>query len=339
MNNIYCTEIIEEGILEIMKMKAGVLRGGPSGEYDVSLKTGAAVLKNLPERYEALDILIDKTGRWYTGGREQRPANVLAQCDVIFNALHGEFGEDGTVQRTLDAFGVPYTGTGAFGSALAMNKHTAKQAFRAYNLPTPRYTVVYRNEVGDMADIRELFRTFPQPCVIKPSCGGSSLGTTRAYSFSDFKEGLRSAFLYSDTVLVEMCIEGREATCGLVEAFRGEELYALPPVEIIPPEKRFFDYETKYNGSTREICPTPNIEPSLKQEIMEAAKTAHRALHLRHYSRADFIISRDGVYVLEINTLPGLTEQSLFPKACGAVGCGFSAFLEHLLTLAMRRAV
>lgn len=319
----------------MIKIKVGVMRGGPSSEYDVSLKTGGSVLRNLPEdKYDARDIFISKDGQWHFRGMPVLPEKVMKQVDVIFNAMHGQYGEDGTVQKILDSFGIPYTGSTAFASAVGMNKLLTKQGVEFSNIQTPEYIIIEAPENIER-DILNIFRSFTQPSVIKPIVGGSSVGVTIAEDFNSLREGIYKAFEYSPKILVEEYIRGREATCGVVEKFRGEELYAFMPVEIIPPEKSaFFDYDAKYSGETCELCPAP-FDRSIKEEIQRLAKEAHIALGLRHYSRSDFIVSPRGIYFLEINTLPGLTEESLLPKSLSAVGATLPEFLDHLIGLAM----
>lgn len=314
----------------------GVLRGGPSGEHDVSLKTGAAVLRNLPSQFSSRDIFIDRAGAWHVGGVPIQPARAVRQCDAVFNALHGEFGEDGGIQNILDNLGVPYTGARAMPSALGMNKAAARRVFEQVGLRVPCAHVVRRGE-DIMTAAQKIIRTFPQPSVVKPPSGGSSLNVHITRTFTELENALAAVLDSSNTALVEEYISGREATCGVLEGFRGEALYALPPIEIIPETgKTFFDYEAKYGGGTRELCPA-HFDNETKQKIMTAARTAHVALGAEHYSRSDFIISKRGIFILEINTLPGLTEQSLLPKACAAVGCSFPQFLEHLINLAFMR--
>ncbi|OGZ09257.1 MAG: hypothetical protein A3D67_01275 [Candidatus Lloydbacteria bacterium RIFCSPHIGHO2_02_FULL_51_22] len=323
------------------RIKVGVLRGGPSSEYDVSLKTGAAVLKNLPDTYEPADIFIDKKGVWHTRGITTSPERILPHLDVAFIALHGKFGEDGQVQRLLDTHRVPYVGSEAVPSAWGLNKHIAKNVFKNHGLRVPYHLLLRSSLEGgggiSEREIVEAYRRIPQPSVVKPVDGGSSLGVYFARSFFEFKNALKNAALHSPTVLVEEFIPGTEATCAVVEGYRGEALYALPPIEIIPaPGSAFFDYQAKYGGASQEICPASFPAP-VKREIENMARVAHKALGLRHYSRSDFIVSRRGVYLLETNSLPGLTEQSLLPKAASVVGLSFPDFLDHVLTLALKR--
>ncbi len=317
-----------------MKTRVGVLRGGLSSEYEVSLKTGGAVLKNLPEHYKGVDILIDKDGVWHANGLPFSPERISSKVDVVFNALHGYYGEDGKVQKILERFDVPYTGAEAMASAIGMNKLFTKEHFQKSGLVMPIHRIV--KETDDVErKILSVFRELPQPSVVKPLSGGSSVGVFIAHSFDELLKAVLSALQYDSAVIIEEYIKGREATCGVIDNFRGEEHYALPPVEIVPPsDYTFFDYDAKYRGETREICPS-NFSDEEKREIMRASIVAHKAIDARHYSRSDFIVSSRGIFILEINTLPGLTEESLFPKACNAVGCSFSDFLDHLLKLAL----
>lgn len=331
------------GILKDMStIRVGVVRGGPSNEYDVSLKTGASILKNLPERYAPVDILISKNGEWHAGGLPTRPEKILPHLDVVFNALHGAYGEDGTFQQMLEAYGVPYTGSGSLASAIGMNKSLARGRFVEAGIKIP-YGMVLRAdeyEEGGGSDGHfafDLFRRFPQPSVVKPLSSGSSVGVGIAHTHDELSEALAHAFSFGDAVLIEEYIRGREATCGVVDDFRGHDTHALLPIEIIKPEQsRFFDYNAKYGGESQELCPSPNFSQVEKQVIEKLAIQAHRAIGARHYSRSDFIVSPRGVYLLEINTLPGLTSESLLPKALAAGGTQFEQFLEHILTLALR---
>ncbi|MDP2705428.1 MAG: D-alanine--D-alanine ligase family protein [Patescibacteria group bacterium] len=318
------------------KIVVGVLRGGPSSEYEVSLKTGASVLTHLPEKYVGHDIFISRDGTWHSQGVPRPLSKIVKKVDVVFNALHGSYGEDGKVQRLLEHFGVPYTGSGPLASAVGMNKMLTKKVYSAHGLKTPQH-VFLRGKDADDAGLIEIFRTFPHPYVVKPTNAGSSVGVSIVRSFPDFKTAVKKALEHSSAVLIEELISGREATCGVIENFRGKKIHALSPIEIIHPSKnQFFDYEAKYGGESREICPA-NFTLKVKEEIQNVATIAHNALHLRHYSRSDFIISPKGVYILETNTLPGLTPQSLVPKALEAGGTKFPDFLDHLITLALSR--
>ncbi len=320
-----------------MQTIVGVLRGGPSREHEVSLKSGAAMLVALPEeRYAARDIYIDRNGQWHDRGRPVAPERVLRQLDVVLLGLHGEYGEDGEVQKLLELFGVPYAGADSFGSYLAMHKVMAKARAQEAGLLTPESHFVEREEdINDAA--AEIIRTFHQPVIVKPIAWGSSVGVSIVGGYASVLAAIKQLFADgAPGVLVEEYIRGKEATAGVVEGLRGEVLYSLPPVEIIPPEGDFFNYTNKYDGSTREVIPG-NFSRVASEELQRAAKVMHRALGLRHYSRSDFIVAPKGIYYLETNTLPGLTTESLLPKSLAAVGVPFSDFLSHLVNLALGR--
>jgi D-alanine-D-alanine ligase len=316
-------------------VKVGVLRGGPSGEYEVSLKTGSSVLHNLPAHYEPVDILIDRDGIWHLKGEPVSPYTLNGKVDVIFNALHGKFGEDGEVQAILDTIKIPYTGSGRFASAIGMNKAHSKDFFQKNNLRTARHILIGKDDdnIGELA--YQAFTKISPPWIVKPADGGSSLGTSLVLHYEDLPRAIESAFAFSDQVIIEEFIKGREATCGVVEGLRGQKIYSLLPVEIKKPtDKKFFDYDAKYQGTSEEICPG-NFSDEEKKELEETAIAIHQMLGLRHYSRSDFIISPKGIYVLEVNTLPGLTQESLLPKSLSASGISYSEFLDHVLKLAL----
>jgi len=316
------------------KLRVGVLRGGPSSEYEISLKTGGHVLQNLSEdSYTKHDILISRDGVWHMRGLETTPEKVLKNVDVVFNALHGEYGEDGEVQKVLDKFQVPYTGSGVLASKLAMNKAKAKDIASKAGIRTPLHIIVEQSPDLE-ATLTQIFRTFPQPVVIKPLDKGSSVGVAVAGSYKELIDKATLALEESPSILIEEFIKGKEATCGLLEGYRGEETYTLLPIEIVlPKEKTCFDYDAKYSGKTEERCPG-NFTSEEKRQLQSLTQKIHRELGLRHYSRSDFIVTPRGVYFLEVNTLPGLTEESLVPLALSESGCSFPEFVDHLISLA-----
>ncbi|MEK9131907.1 MAG: D-alanine--D-alanine ligase [Patescibacteria group bacterium] len=320
------------------KTRVAVLSGGPSSEYDVSLKTGRTVLDSLPEEYIGHDIFIDKAGNWHFEGIRREPKDILKKVDVVFNALHGEFGEDGKLQKLLDSFGVPYTGSGALGSAIGMNKVLTKRLCKTHGIKTAHHTVLKQHELTH-AKVVELFKTFPMPAIVKPVASGSSVGVSVARTLPELSRALVHAFEYGPEAIIEEYIVGKEATCGVIEHFRGHPLYALMPVEIILPRKdgAVFDYTAKYTGGAKELCPG-SFTPAEKKQIQDAAIAVHKVLGLKHYSRSDFIVHpKRGVYLLEVNTLPGMTRESLFPLALSAVGSSISEFVGHTLKLALKR--
>ncbi|HEV8677215.1 MAG TPA: ATP-grasp domain-containing protein [Candidatus Paceibacterota bacterium] len=325
-----------------MKTVVGVLRGGPSSEYEVSLKSGASVLANLnQERFEPRDIFIDRSGVWHLHGAPVSPEQALRGVGVLLNIVHGEYGEDGRLHRIIDAFNIPYVGSGMRASMLAFDKARTKQEVKKIGIKTPRALLIGKSDMqGDPEQFAlNLFRAFPHPAIVKPAIGGSSVGMTKVEHYHALPFALERAFVISPSVLVEEFIKGREATVGVIDQFRNEQTYALMPVEIIPPaESPFFDYEAKYGGKSIERVPG-SFTDAQKRELADAAKRVHEHLGVSHYSRSDFIVSPRGVYFLEINnpSAVGMTGESLFPKAIEAVGLKMPDFLEHVIALAERR--
>ncbi len=322
------------------RIRVGVLRGGPSNEYEVSLKTGATILNNLPtEKYSPREIFIDKNGVWHVEGKPSLPSDVLTHVDVVVNALHGYYGEDGKVQHILESHGTPFTGSGSFASAIGMNKLLTKDIFKKEKIKTPQHKLVESKNDVTKDFLLEIFKSFPLPVIVKPSASGSSVGVTLVKSFQGFEPAIFKAFEHGDVVMIEEYIPGVEATVGVIDDFRDQSLYALPPVEIRPREE-FFDYDAKYSDGESgaiEIVPG-NFSFEVKTELEELAKKVHIALGLDHYSRTDFIVSpRRGIYVLETNTLPGLTPTSLMPKSMNAVGITLPHFLDHIVQLAIHK--
>lgn len=314
----------------------GVLRGGPSREHEVSLASGHAIIANLlKDRFTVRDIYIDKQGTWHERGRPITPNNALHSVDVVVIGLHGEYGEDGEVQKLLEKYGVPYTGSDSFASFTAMHKVMAKEKAKEAGLLTARYHFIEEGTPNVDEVLSEIVRTFPQPVVVKPARWGSSVGITLTTGYAPLHTAVTGLLAQgSGGVLVEEYIKGTEATAGVVEGLRGEALYALPPIEIVPPTgDTFWSYDAKYSGATKEIVPG-RFTKQVSDELERQARLMHNALELRHYSRSDFIVTPKGIYYLETNSLPGLTGESLFPKSLGAVGVSFGEFLSHIIDLA-----
>ncbi len=321
------------------RIRVGVFRGGPSGEYEVSLKTGGSVisviLKHFPEKYQVRDIFISRDKVWHMDGLPATSRQVFKDIDVAFNALHGVYGEDGKIQQIFDNFKIPYTGSGVASSLLAMDKSLSKETFSRAGLKIPR-GIVLSGDKSPRESAIEVLNAIGPSWVVKPASLGSSLGVSIADNFKDLVSSISSAFEYSQKILVEEHIRGREATCGIVENFRGKEYYSLPVVEIIPANGHFFfDYSAKYGGKATEICPS-GFNRSIKEEVERLSILAHRTLNCSHYSRSDFIVSDKGIYILETNTLPGLTAESLLPKSLEAIGLSMPNFIDHLITSALK---
>lgn len=317
------------------KMNIAVLMGGMSSEHEISLISGQNVLDCLnKEKYNIVPIIISKRGEWSVLDRRATMDKALEGIDVVFNALHGEYGEDGKIQGLLDCFGIKYTGSGVLASALGMDKIKSKELFEKHGFLVPKYTVLKRGEVFN--------KKFKGKLVVKPSSLGSSVGISIVEKREDLKKATDKAFEHCDTVIIEEYIKGREMTCGIIDpapeqvrcgasAVKKQEILALPVTEIIPPPGRFFDYEVKYDGSTQEITPA-RIDKKLTKKIQDLAIKAHQALGCKGYSRVDFIVkNKKTPYILEVNTLPGLTKESLLPKAAKAAGIEFPQLLDIII--------
>lgn len=319
----------------MQKLRVGVVRGGPSSEYDVSLRSGATILRHLStQKYEPVDILLTRKGEWIVEGLMTDLSTLANRVDILWNALHGEFGEDGKLQRQLEHFGIPYTGSRSLPSAIAMNKALTKERLRDLGIRTPHGTVIEGSDDIEEAVFRA-FKNYTMPVVVKPVSAGSSVGVTIAESYDELLVGVERAREWG-AVLVEEMIRGKEATCAALDSGDGTVL-ALHPIEIVPvKEKSFFDYEAKYEGKSREVCPG-NFTIGDMDELRSLAARIHQGLGLRHYSRSDFIVSPRGIYTLEVNTLPGMTEASLLPLALRTAGVDIPEFIDHVIGLAIAR--
>jgi D-alanine-D-alanine ligase len=328
------------------RLRVAVIAGGPSNEREVSLKTGEQVLRNLdPSRYEPSFIEISTDGRWFeriSGGTRpialmsgERPLveHGLKGYDIVFNALHGYFGEDGKIQALLELLHVPYTGSGVAASALGMDKMKTTELARLAGITVPD-TLIAHERGAEAA--KNIMRDVDFPCVVKPNASGSSVGVSMIAQPDELPAALDTAFAHDFTVLVQRRIRGREITCGVL-GNAGRELTTLPPIEIVAA-KDFFDFEAKYNSSeTREICPA-EIPPATATAVQEAAQRMHELLGCDGLTRSDFILGEDGaLYFLELNTLPGLTEVSLCPKEAKALGWSYGELLDRIIALALEK--
>lgn len=311
--------------ISMQRYRVAVLRGGQGEEYDVSLRTGEHVLEALDrDLYDPLDIVITKSGEWLHQGRARAPQEVLGSIDLGFIALHGAYGEDGSTQRFFDTMHVPYTGSRAFPSAIALNKALTKDKLASLGIRMPRHMLVgssaRANTEGLIDSIGELFGP---KYVLKPVRGSSSTGISIAENKQTLYAALGKALSEYEQILVEEFIEGREATCGVINDFRDQPLYALPVTEIVP--------------SQAEICPG-RFALHEKEEIERIARLVHEVLELSQYSRSDFIVARDGIYFLEVNTLPELAIESVMPKVLESVGCAYKNFIHHLVDGALENS-
>ena len=311
--------------MQAQKLRIALIAGGVSGEREVSLSGATGVSKALdPEKF-----IVSRYD----------PATDLAQLaadarklDFAFILLHGLYGEDGTMQGFLDLLGVPYQGSGVLGSAIAMDKNLAKELYQLNGLPVADWQII---GAGDEVNVEELAERFDLPVVIKPVREGSSLGLTLAQTREQLLAGIDKAQSHGSRIMIEKYISGTELT---VAVLGNNELQGLPVIEIVPgKEFSFFDYDAKYEaGASEEICPA-RISDELTVQVQEYGVAAHRALRLRGYSRTDIMLSGDGsLYLLETNTIPGMTPTSLLPQAAAEYGLAFPEFLEKLIELGMQ---
>jgi D-alanine-D-alanine ligase len=301
-----------------------LLSGGFSSEREVSINGGNQV-------FEALDKSKYLIRRYDPKFDLVRLATEAPDIDVALIILHGAYGEDGTIQGMLELLGIPYQGSGVLGSALAIDKLASKKIYQQSGLPVPPYMDAHK---GRPFDGPACVDALGLPLFVKPVTGGSSIGMSRVSTLAELAPALSKAFEYDDTVLVERFIQGTELTCSVIG---NDDLVALPPIEIIPahPSSTFFDYEAKYTpGGAQEICPA-RISPEQTEAMQDLARQAHRALGLRGYSRTDMILNDGAFYILETNTIPGMTKTSLLPLSAKTAGMSFSALLDRLIELAL----
>ncbi len=309
---------------EKKKIRVALLAGGRSGEREVSLAGAAGFEAAIDREKYSLTRYDPKTDL-------VRIAQDADSIDVAFILLHGAYGEDGTMQGFLELLGIPYQGAGVLGSGLAMDKNMAKIVYREQGLPVARW---YMAVEADKVDAAHILEKLSLPLVVKPIREGSSLGMSVAADLDSLQQGICLAYEHDSQVMVEEFIKGKEITVGVLG---NEELLALPLIEIIPGDEfEFFDFKAKYEkGASKEICPA-DVDVVITRTAQKHAVDCHRALQLRGYSRTDMILAEDGqLYILETNTIPGMTPTSLLPQAAGVAGLDFTALIDRLLTLAM----
>jgi len=317
----------------------GVLRGGISNEYPLSLKTGGAMLAELPEhQFETKDILIDRNGMWYMRGMPTDPARAFSQVDVVLNGLHGGVGEDGTVQRLLERASVPYYGSRALASGLALNKIRSRELLQRGGVRMPRAVSFTSNSeipTGDMA--RAVFQEFGPPYLVKPSSEGAGYGIHYASNIVDLPDAIGDVLDAYGAAVIEEYVIGDEASVAILQEFRGDALYALPPAHVMVPKgATHLTFDAHHAGLLRHVCPS-HFSHKEKEALIDIARAAHKALGMSHVSRSDIILTENGPYLLEINALPGLYQGASLPPMLESVGSSVSQYLQHVVALARRR--
>ncbi len=361
------TEIAEKK--DAGKKRIAILYGGKSGEHEVSLVSAASILRHLDlAKYEPVLIGVSKDGKWLLqseaavgaalagtgplaieGGRRAfaLPGAGLAaegsggiekiECELVFPVLHGTFGEDGTVQGLLEAAGLPYVGSGVLGSALGMDKEKAKELWLRAGLPVVPFMAVRRDALRDIDTVsRKASARFRWPCFVKPSSAGSSVGASKVDSAEELEAALRSALEWDEKALIESFVNAREIECSVLG---NDDPTAFPPGEVLPSHE-FYDYDAKYldpNGASLEVPARLTEEQSSR--VRELAIAAYKACELSGMARVDFFIDKKTGAILlnEVNTIPGFTSISMFPRMCEAGGLPYPELISRLAELALER--
>lgn len=354
------------------RLRVGVIFGGKSAEHEVSLNSAQNVMRALDKnKYEVVPIGISKEGQWLlrgdplaalTGGQTTLPQLLesgyqivddlshgrevipgshtasLPAVDVIFPVLHGPFGEDGTVQGLLELADIPYVGAGVLSSAVGMDKVAMKDLFRSHDLPTPQYLAVKRIEWERTPDrvVERVTQAIGYPCFVKPANMGSSVGVSKVHRLEELAPALNDAAQYDRKLLIEVAVpEAREIECSVLG---NDDPIVSMPGEIVPGHE-FYDYEAKYlDDSSNLLIPAP-IDPALTQRIRDIASAAFLALDCAGMARVDFLLARgtNELYVSEVNTIPGFTRISMYPKLWEASGLSYSELIDRLIQLALER--
>ncbi|MEG0306502.1 MAG: D-alanine--D-alanine ligase [Clostridium sp.] len=297
-------------------MKVGVLMGGTSSERDVSLQSGAEIIKNLDKnKYEVIPLIIDS---------KKEIIDKTVGLDFAFLALHGEFGEDGSIQSILESLEIPYSGSNPLTSALCMNKKQTKRILKAENINIANGVSIYKNDSIDLNNIEKI----KYPMIVKPNNGGSSIGISLVYTRAELNAAIKEAYKYSDEVLIEEYLNGYEYT---VPILNGEAL----PILSISHQGKFFDYKCKYSDiNTEEKVAT--LPEELYREIRQIGEECYRIFDCKAYVRVDIIVCNGKPYVLELNTLPGMTKNSLFPKSAQAENISYSELLDKIIEYSLK---
>ena len=354
------------------RLKVGVIFGGKSAEHEVSINSAQNVMRALdPNKYEVVPLGISKEGRWLTrgdplkeltGGQTSLPqlltsgyriideaetgreiipgtsAAGLPEVDVIFPVLHGPFGEDGTVQGLLELADIPYVGAGVMASAVGMDKAAMKDLFRSHDLPTPKYIVIKRHDWETQPDrvVALIGTEIGYPCFVKPANMGSSVGVHKVHAVEELPLALNDAAAYDRKLLIEVAVpEAREIECSVLG---NDEPIASVPGEIVPGHE-FYDYVAKYVDDSSDLLIPAPIDPALAQRVRELSIKAFMAVDGAGLARVDFLLSRTTgeLYLSELNTIPGFTRISMYPKLWEASGIGYSELIDRLIQLALER--
>lgn len=325
-----------------MKKNIAIIMGGYSSEYDISIKSGQVVHKHLdPEKYNTYKVIISKES-WHvekTDGTNLpinrhdfsfKDSGRTMRFDCVFNAIHGTPGEDGLMQAYLELLNIPQTSCGSYQAALTFNKRDLLQILAAYDIPSARSVRINK---GDSVDVDAVLETVGLPCFVKANRAGSSYGITKVYEASEFMDALEHAFTEDHQVLVEAFLDGTEVSVGVI-TYEGKTL-VLPITEIVS-KNDYFDFEAKYEGASEEITPA-RINEQQKEQVSSLAKKAYEVLEMTGYTRSEYIFKGDDPFLLEMNTTPGLTEESILPQQAQSAGISLAQLFESAIVEALRK--
>ncbi len=321
------------------KKLIAVVMGGPSMEHEVSLNSGAAMVANLDrEKYDIVKVVVTKSSQWIIDDGQPKSAisalETLAKVDVALLALHGTFGEDGTIQALFANKGIKYSGSDAAASLLAIDKSMSNTLYEVGSLPVPRWSIY---STKDEETAREIAENYQLPFVVKPNRQGSSVGVSIVKEQNEILPALQKALQFDTSYLVQDFVRGREISCGLLEDPVTKQVTALPPTELIPTNSEFFDYEAKYSkGGATEVTP-PDMPADIIARIQDYAVQSHKILGCYGYSRTDMFVTESEIYLIETNTLPGMTETSILPQQAAAAGISFPELLDKMVESALNR--
>ena len=314
-----------------MKQTVAVIYGGRSGEHEVSVRSAKSIISAIDrDKYDVEEFFITKEGLWKPRPIQPEPGGNPG-IDVVFPVLHGTFGEDGTVQGLLELAGLPYVGAGVAGSAIAMDKDVTKRLCRDSGLPVVEYLVLFRPGL----DITAVEASFPYPVFVKPANLGSSVGISKAKNRTELEAALRLAAEYDRKIIVERAIEGRELECSVLG---NDDPRASLPCEILP-FKEFYDYDDKYNLDRTEFRIPADLAPDQTNRLQQVAVECYRAVGCEGMARVDFLLEANSgqLYINEINTIPGFTSISMYPKMWEHCGIPFAELIDRLIQLAVER--
>jgi D-alanine-D-alanine ligase len=314
-----------------MKLRVAVVYGGRSGEHEVSVRSARAVLDGMdPAKYEKIEYFIDKQGKWSPHAIGPEPG-AHPEIDVVFPVLHGTFGEDGTIQGLFELAGLPYVGAGVLGSSVSMDKEMMKRVCAERMLPIVDYVTVTREK----PDLEKICEHLPFPMFVKPANLGSSVGISKVRDARELEAAVALAAQYDRKVIVERGIAGRELECAVLG---NDRPMASLPCEILP-SREFYDYDDKYLLDRAETKLPADLPAEKTEELRRLAVECYRAVECEGMGRVDFLLegSTEKLYINEINTIPGFTSISMYPKMWEASGIGFAALIDRLIELALER--